>query len=52
LARGNLDCGSLEAAAQLAAPSRLTSLAPGNSGSVVDLLIARRENVVPAVGSR
>jgi pimeloyl-ACP methyl ester carboxylesterase len=30
LARGNLDCGSIEAAAQLSAPSRLASLRPGN----------------------
>jgi pimeloyl-ACP methyl ester carboxylesterase len=52
VASGILDCRSLRAAAQQAALSRLTSFPPGNSVSVVDLQIGRREDVVPAVGRR
>jgi pimeloyl-ACP methyl ester carboxylesterase len=53
VASGTLDCRKLRAAAQrptLPALSRLTSYPPGNSVSVVDLQIGRREDIVPAVG--
>jgi pimeloyl-ACP methyl ester carboxylesterase len=55
VASGTLDCRKLRAAAQrptLPALSRLTSYPPGNSVSVVDLQIGRREDIVPAVGRR
>jgi len=55
VASGTLNCRSLAAAAQrptLPALSRLTSLPRGDSASVIDLQIGRREDIVPAVGRR